>query len=106
MDRDRRLDAVRDLPAEGRAGHRGRRATGRARILGRASEYDRLVRAQPGEITMTARRAFPGWILAACTLAGGAPIGVASAASATAPSSAALGSMAARGHRAATAGID
>jgi zinc protease len=55
---------------------------------------------------MTARRAFPGWILAACTLAGGAPIGVASAASATAPSSAALGSMAARGHRAATAGID
>jgi len=29
---------------------------------------------------MTARRAFPGCILAACTLAGGAPIGVASAA--------------------------
>jgi zinc protease len=56
---------------------------------------------------MTARRAFPGCILAACTLAGVAPLGVASAAaSATAASSAAPAGMAARGHRAATAGID
>ena len=56
---------------------------------------------------MTARRAFPGCILAACTLAGGAPMGVASAAaSATAPLTAAPAGMAARGHRATTAGID
>jgi len=56
---------------------------------------------------MTARRAFPGCILAACALAGGAPMDAASAAaSATAPSSAAPAGMAVRGHRAATAGID
>src|SRR5271156_7228085 len=107
MDRDRRLDAVRDIPAKGRAGHRRRRATCRARVLGRASEHDGLVRAQPGEITMIARRAFQGCVLAGCALAGGAQMGVASAAaSATAGSAAAPASMAARGHRADTAGID
>jgi zinc protease len=56
---------------------------------------------------MTARRAFRGCVLAACALAGVAPMGVASAAaSATAGSAAAPASMAARGHRADTAGID
>src|ERR1700742_1002754 len=91
MDRDRRLDAVRDLPAEGRAGHRRRRAACRTPVLGRASEHDRLVRAHSGEITMTLRRAFLGCILVA---------------SATAAPAAAPASMAARGHRAATVGID
>jgi zinc protease len=56
---------------------------------------------------MTPRRAFKGCILAACALAVGAATGAASAAaSATAGSAAAPASMAARGHRAATAGID
>jgi zinc protease len=53
---------------------------------------------------MTARRAFRGCILAACTLVGGAPVGAASAAAASPP--AAPASMAARGHRAQTAAID
>src|SRR5580704_747153 len=104
MDRDRRLDPVRDVSAEGRAGHGGRRATRRARVFGRASEHDGLVRAQPGEITMTPRRGFNACILAACMLAGGAPAGAASAAAA--PTVAAPAGMAARGHRAETAGID
>jgi zinc protease len=56
---------------------------------------------------MIARRAFQGCVLAGCALAGGAQMGVASAAaSATAGSAAAPASMAARGHRADTAGID
>src|ERR1700677_1581114 len=108
MDRDRRLDVVRDIPAEGRAGHRGRRGTRRARVLGRASEHDGLVRAQPGETAMTARRALRGCILTVYVLACSALMGVASAdaPSATAVSAAAPASMAARGHRAATVGID
>jgi zinc protease len=56
---------------------------------------------------MTAQRVLRGCILAACALAGGAEMGVASAtASEAAGSAAAPASMAARGHRADTAGID
>jgi zinc protease len=56
---------------------------------------------------MTAQRAFRACILAACALAGGAEMGVAWAtASETAGSAAAPASMAARGHRADTVGID
>jgi zinc protease len=56
---------------------------------------------------MTPRRAFRGCILAACALAGGADMGIApAAASLTVGSAAVPASMAARGHRAATAGID
>ena len=53
---------------------------------------------------MTARRAFRGCALTACALASGALMGAASAAAASA--AAAPVSMAARGHRADTAGID
>jgi len=56
---------------------------------------------------MTARRVFRGCILAACALAGGVPVGIAAAASAAAaPAAAVPASMAARGHRADTVGID
>ena len=61
---------------------RGRRAARRARVSGRASEHDRLVRAQrqAEKTPMTARRAFAGCILAACALAAAALMSVASAA--------------------------
>jgi zinc protease len=56
---------------------------------------------------MTPRRGFRGCILVICALAGGAPVGAASAASAGAASAGtAPASMASRGHRADTAGID
>jgi zinc protease len=56
---------------------------------------------------MTARRVFRSCILAACALAGGVPVGIASAAPAAAvPAAAVPASMAARGHRADTVGID
>jgi zinc protease len=60
---------------------------------------------------MTPRRALRDCILAACVLAGGAPMGIASAAASAAATSgaasaAAPASMAARGHRADTVGID
>ncbi len=58
---------------------------------------------------MTTRRAFPGSILAACAFASGVPLGAGSPATAAAAAAAGVvapASMAARGHRADTVGID
>src|SRR5208283_691646 len=72
MDRGRRLDLVRDVSAEGRAGDARRRAARRAAVPARGSKHHRMVCAHAagrGERIVKSRRGLGLWMSAACLLA-------------------------------------